>query len=128
MKLGDLNLDEIYEEGSGKSAQGASRVAKVMELYSQVSSEEGKSPETVAAIRSLKKLVPGAIAVSVVAITLVLLAGIYTIWMAYHGANAGFGLVIGAAIAAAVLLGGFFALAKRTFGKDWYAYRDSLGL
>lgn len=127
MKLGDVDLDEIYTEATGEQAASASRLAKVLAAYGQVSAEDGKSPEQVAAIRSLKKLVPGAIGVSIVAVTIVLVSVIYTVWQAVHGASGGGApLIAGALVVAIALLAAFFAIAKRTFGKDWYAFRDSI--
>ena len=134
MKLGDTNLDELIADVSdggsveGKRAPGL-RFSQALALLGQVSSEDGKSPETVAAIRSLKKLVPGAIVTAIVAITIVASSIIYTAWGALHGTpQGGPALIVGAAIIAAILLIGFYTIAKRTFGKDWYTYRDSLNL
>ncbi len=129
MKLGDVDLDEIYTEATGKEAAGASRLAKVIATYKQVQAEEGKSAEQVAAIRSLKKLVPGAIGVAIVAVTIVLVSIIYTIWQGIHGTSGGgLPLIVGALAVAIILIVVFFAIAKRTFGKDWYAFRDSIDL
>lgn len=134
MKLGDMNLDELIADVSdGKSAGSkrafGSRFSQALVLLGQVSSEAGKSPETVAVIRSLKKLVPGAVATAIVAITIVVSSIIYTAWGALHGTpQGGPALIVGATVIAAILLIGFHAIAKRTFGKDWYTYRDSLNL
>ena len=127
MKLGDVDLDEIYTEATGKQAGNASRLAKVLAAYGQVQSEEGKSAEQVAAIRSLKKLVPSSIIVSIIAVTIVLVSIIYTVWQTIHGASGGgVPLIVGAFVVAIALLGDFFAIARRTFGKDWYTFRDSI--
>ena len=127
MKLGDVDLDEIYTEATGKHAGSASRLAKVLAAYGQVQSEEGKSAEQVAAIRSLKKLVPSSIIVSIIAVTIVLVSIIYTVWQTIHGASGGgMPFIVGAFVVAIALLGGFFAIARRTFGKDWYTFRDSI--
>jgi hypothetical protein len=134
MKLGDMNLDELIADVSdGRRADGRgagnSRLSRVLALLGQVSSEDGKSPETVAAIRSLKKLVPGAIVAAIVAITIVASSIVYTAWGALHGTpQGGPALIAGATAIAAILLIGFYTIAKRTFGKGWYTYRDSLDL
>lgn len=134
MKLGDMNLDELIagvSDGRRADGRGAgnSRLSRALALLGQVSSEDGKSPETVAAIRSLKKLVPGAIVTAIVAITIVASSIVYTAWGALHGTlQGGPALIVGATAIAVILLIGFYTIAKRTFGKDWYTYCDSLDL
>ncbi len=129
MKLDGLDLDELYREASGTTNTQPGRLGKVLAIAKDASSEEGKSPETVAAIQALKKLIPGTIAAAIVAVTLVMISIIYTVWNTLHGSDAGGApLIIGALVLGLAILGIYYVVAKRTFGKPWYDFRDSIDL
>lgn len=129
MKLEGFDLDELYREAAASPEENPGRVGKVLAIVKDAGSEEGKPPETVAAIKALKKLVPATLATAALAIALVVASVVYTIWGALHGSHAGGAPLIAGAIAVGLaILGVYYAIARRTFGKPWYEFRDSIGL
>lgn len=129
MKLEGFDLDELYREAGGGGGAQPGKIGKALAVLKDAGAEKGKDPETVAAIRALKKLVPGTIAAAAVAIALLVAAIAYTIWGAVSGSGAGGApLVLGALAAGLAVLAVYYAIAKRTFGRPWYDFRDSIGL
>lgn len=129
MKIEGFDLDELCREADGDTGAQPGRLGKAIAILKDAGAEEGKDPETVAAIRSLKKLVPGTIAAAAVAVALVVASTIYTIWGAVHGTGAGGApLILGSLAVGLAVVAIYYAVARRTFGKPWYEFRDSIGL